>query len=128
MDSQTNPPTLQDLVARCALRDRRAFVGRYTATSAKLLRVALRRLKRRPWAEEVLQEAYLKIWNHASTYDANRGSPMTWMINIVRNQALDRRRRADRRDDFDAVPVDDDMPGDADGPAELAAMRADLAR
>jgi RNA polymerase sigma-70 factor, ECF subfamily len=129
MSSRSNPPTpLHDLIARCGLRDRAAFVALYQATSANLFGVALRILKRRPWAEEVLQEAYLKIWNHAPSYQAHRGAPMTWMINVVRNQALDLKRRADVRAEIDAVPVDEDMPGELETPGEAAATNADLAR
>src|SRR5688572_19472142 len=92
-----NANNLQDLIARCALRDQAAFVALYEATSANLYGIALRILKTRHWAEEVLQEGFVKIWQHARDYDQNRGAPMTWMINIIRNQALDLRRRADFR-------------------------------
>src|ERR1044072_784245 len=80
---------LQHLLGRCALRDRAAFVELYRATSAHLNGIALRILRNRQWAEEVLQDAYVKIWNHAADYEASRGTAMTWMINIVRNAALD---------------------------------------
>lgn len=119
---------LPDLLARCALRDRAAFAALYQTTSANLFGVALRILRTRHWAEEVLQEAFLKIWNHAPSYDPNRGAPMTWMINIVRNQALDLKRRADVRAEINAVPVDEDLPDRGDGPAQSAAENAELAR
>lgn len=51
--------------------------------------MALRMLKRRDWAEEVLQESFVSVWRFASRYDRSKGAPMTWLIRIVRNQALD---------------------------------------
>ena len=80
-------------VAQRALGDRAAFARLYQATSAKLYGVALRILRREDWAEEVLQECYVSIWNHAPEYDASRAAPMTWMTSIVRNRCLDWLRR-----------------------------------
>src|SRR3546814_17480087 len=84
---------LSQLLARCSLGDQAAFAGLYEATSAKLFGVALRILRREAWAEEALQEAYVKIWRHAESYNPPSGRPMTWMINVVRNQARARMRR-----------------------------------
>src|SRR3954469_21644392 len=95
--SRSGAQKLQHLLARCALRERASFVELYRLTSANLNGVALRILRNRQWAEEVLQEAYVRIWQHAGDYEAARGSAMTWMMNIVRNGALDLMRRADFR-------------------------------
>src|SRR3546814_7145609 len=70
---------LSQLLARCSLGDQAAFAGLYEATSAKLFGVALRILRREAWAEEAQQEAYVKIWRHAESYNPARGRPMTWM-------------------------------------------------
>ncbi len=125
-----DPPTasLQDLLARCAVRDRAAFVALYQATSANLFGVVLRILKKRHWAEEVLQEGFIKIWHHAGSYEPSRGAPMTWMMNIARNQALDLRRRAAFRAELDAAPVDDDLPAHSQDPEDETAVSADLLR
>ena len=84
---------LAGLLARCALRDQRAFADVYALTSAKLFGVALRILRRQDWAEEVLQECYVNIWNHAGDYAAAKSAPLTWMTSIVRNRCLDWLRR-----------------------------------
>ena len=84
---------LADLLGRSALRDQRAFADLYALTSAKLFGVALRILRRQDWAEEVLQECYVNIWNHAGDYAAARSAPLTWMTSIVRNRCLDWLRR-----------------------------------
>src|SRR5207245_8085405 len=69
--------------------DERAFRRLYRATSDALFGLALRMLKRRDWAEEVLQESFVSVWRHAARYDETKGAAMTWLIRIVRNQALD---------------------------------------
>lgn len=65
----------------------------YTITSANLFAVSLRILKDREQAEDCLQNAYIKIWKNAGSYDIAKARPMTWMNTIVRNQALDMLRR-----------------------------------
>ncbi len=86
---------LQSLLAACTLNDKRAFAQLYEMTSGKLYGVVLRILDREEWAQDCLQEAYVKIWNSAGSYRPYLAAPMTWMSSIVRNQALDllRRRR-----------------------------------
>lgn len=105
MSAEHAAPTLEQLLARCALGDRAALAVLYRASSAKLFGVLLRILKQPAWAEEALQETYLKAWRHASHYNAARGTPMTWLINIARNQAFDTLRRTEYRsgEDLDAI-------------------------
>ncbi len=50
-------------------------------------------LGRQDLAEEVLQEAFVRIWYNASRYEAHLAAPMTWMINITRNLAIDQLRK-----------------------------------
>lgn len=95
MNLPENPDAeqLSGMLARCALRDQRAFAALYQCCSAKLFAVAVRITRRRDWAEEVLQEAFVSIWNHAEGYSRAKSAPMTWMTAIVRNRALDLLRR-----------------------------------
>lgn len=93
-----NEDTLATLLSRCALGDQQAFERLYRATSSKLFAVALRILRRQDWAEEVLQEAFVNIWNHAPDYASEKAAPLTWMTHIVRNRALDWLRRPQRED------------------------------
>ena len=111
---------LSDLLARCALRDQRAFATLYQFSSAKLFAVAVRITRRRDWAEEVLQEAFVNIWNHAAGYNPAKSAPMTWMTAIVRNRALDWLRRPRE------VEIDEEheelmasIPDESPGPEEL---------
>jgi RNA polymerase sigma-70 factor (ECF subfamily) len=116
---------IEALIARVALRDRAAFGALYDATSAKLFGVCLRVLKDREVAEEVLQEAYVKIWNRADRYRVTGHSPMTWLITLARNTAIDRLRAA--LPETDAI---DDIPAIAapDPDGEARAIAADEAR
>jgi RNA polymerase sigma-70 factor (ECF subfamily) len=84
---------LQDLLAACARKDEAAFARLYQATAPKLFGVALRILKREDWAEEVIQDCFVSVWNHAGSYSAGLSAPLTWMTSIVRNRCLDWLRR-----------------------------------
>jgi len=80
---------LRPLLAQCALGNRQAFETLYRSVSPRLHGVALRFMGRADLAEEVLQEAFVRIWYNASRYEAHLAAPMTWMVNITRNLALD---------------------------------------
>lgn len=114
---------LAGLLARTALADQAAFGELYRRTSAQLFGVALRILRDRAAAEEILQEAYVSIWHHAGAYDAARSQPQTWLATIVRNRCLDQRRRRGpetvslTRDDGDDADID--LPADGPTPVEL---------
>jgi RNA polymerase sigma-70 factor (ECF subfamily) len=83
---------LRDVVLAVAGGDRAAFETLYRLTSAKLFGVCLRILGKRSDAEDVLQETYTTIWHKAGLYDAERASPITWLVMIARNKAIDRAR------------------------------------
>ena len=82
-----------ELVEAVRSGDVAAFEQLYRATSAKLYGIVVRLVGRRDLADDVLQEAYLRIWKHAARFDLTRGSPITWMVAIARNCALDEIRR-----------------------------------
>ena len=93
MAATTNPSSdLQQLLARVALGDRTAFRRLYDATAPSLFGVALRIVRQRDRAEEVLQDAFVNAWNRAAGYQAALSQPMTWLTAIVRNRALDELR------------------------------------
>jgi RNA polymerase sigma-70 factor (ECF subfamily) len=95
---------LAALLARSALGDRRAFEEVYRATHSKLFAVSLRIVRERQLAEEVLQDSFVAIWNHASDYAQAKSAPTTWMTAIVRNRSLDvLRRGAHETEDVDEV-------------------------
>jgi len=117
---------LHDLMARSALRDQKAFADLYRHTSAKLFGVAMRILRREDWAEEVLQESFVSIWNHADGYSSSKSAPMTWMTAIVRNRALDwlRRPNFEVADDNYEILLES-VADEADGPDLLLSKDRD---
>jgi RNA polymerase sigma-70 factor (ECF subfamily) len=89
---------LAELLAEVSRGDRQAFRKLYDRTSAKLFGVVLRIVRNRELADEVLQEAYVRIWQGASRFDPGSGRPMTWMISIARYAAIDTiRKRTDAK-------------------------------
>lgn len=92
---------LAELLSRAALRDRAAFAGLYEATRSKLFAVSLRIVRERAVAEEVLQDSFVSIWNHAGDYARAKSAPLTWMTAIVRNRSLDVVRRIREEPDVD---------------------------
>jgi len=99
---------LADCLARVALGDQQAFRQLYDATSAHLLGLAFEILHHRERAEEVLQECYMSVWNAAASYNRATARPMTWLINIVRNRAIDALRAQRSRQRIN-VPMDDSL-------------------
>ncbi len=84
---------LMRLLVRVAARDAQAFATLYRLTHAKIHGVVVRILRRDDAAGEALQDAYVRIWEHAAEYDPSKGSPLAWMATIARNRALDEVRR-----------------------------------
>jgi RNA polymerase sigma-70 factor, ECF subfamily len=83
---------LAEALIRTGRGDRSAFETVYKATSAKLFGVCLRIFPDRNEAEEALQDAYLTIWNKAASFESGRASPISWLVAVTRNRAIDRLR------------------------------------
>lgn len=81
------------LLAEIAAGDKSAFARLYGLTNRKLFGVALRILRTRPVAEDIVQEVYFRIWRNASSFDPNLASPIAWMASIVRHCAIDTLRK-----------------------------------
>ncbi len=88
---------LNELLIRSANRDASAFNQLYRLAAPRLYALCKRLMRDDELAEDVLQEGFVKIWNNAGVFAARRGSAMTWMTTIVRNQALDKLRMAKSR-------------------------------
>ena len=92
-----------------------AFRRLYELTAPLLLGVAQRVLGRRELAEEVLHDAFAKIWHTAAGFDPLAMQPVAWLTTIVRNRAIDVRASHDvsRVDSYHAA-IDDDPEGSLD--------------
>lgn len=106
------PQDITKLIVRVSMRDRAAFDLLYRETSPKLFGVCLRILKQRGEAEEALQEVFVKIWTKADRFAVSDLSPMSWLIAIARNHAIDviRARRPQSADLDAATSVSDPNP------------------
>jgi len=92
------PPDQEtSLVMQLQARDEKALSLLYDKYSAALYGVALKIVKREEIAEDVLQETFIKIWTSFPQYDSSKGRLFTWMLNICRNQAIDKIRSSSYR-------------------------------
>lgn len=73
----------------CARGDEQALRCIYDEESKRMLGIALRIVRQRQLAEDVLHDAFLSIWSKARSFDPTRGSARGWIYSIVRHQALD---------------------------------------
>jgi RNA polymerase sigma-70 factor (ECF subfamily) len=97
---------LEDLVRAMAGGDSAALSGVYEQTVAQVFAIALRLLRCKEDAEEVVCDVYTHAWQRAKTYDCGRGTVMAWLAVMARNRAVDRLRQ--RRD---VLSLDDDRHG-----------------
>lgn len=106
---------LETLLLRTAEGDQKAFATLYTRTAPRLFALCRKMLGRRSWAEEVLQEAYTRIWHNAGEFDHSKGTVLTWMLSVARYRCIDflRLRRVDERplDDTNWGQFSDSGPG-----------------
>jgi RNA polymerase sigma-70 factor (ECF subfamily) len=116
---------LATLLGRTALGERAAFAELYRATSAKLFAVSVRIVREHQLAEEVLQDSFVAIWNHASEYSRARSAPTTWMASIVRNRSLDLLRRGSREVEDVDESLASALVDESAAPAAEAGRRAE---
>jgi RNA polymerase sigma-70 factor, ECF subfamily len=104
---------LERLLLRMCDKDEAAFERLYVATRRKLFATVRVLVKRGHLAEEIVQEAYVRIWLNAGSYRRSQGTPMVWMITIARNLAIDIARRSTREvyaDDSIFTSIADESP------------------
>lgn len=107
---------LNRLLAQTSRGDQKAFSQLYDLTSPRLFGLCLRMLSDRQEAEEVMQEAFVTVWQRGTTFDPAKASAMTWLVTLVRNKSIDRLRQRqgaliDRNFEFDAMV--DEQPNPA---------------
>lgn len=121
-----DPEQLAALLAATAGGSQQAFRELYRASSPNLFALLQRMLKRRDWAEEALQDCYLKIWQKSESYEPRKGAPLTWLLTIARYRALDLLRM--RRPEVLESDVGEDGPdhlGQAPDPTQNPVARAE---
>lgn len=123
---------LAGLLARAARGDQHAFAAFYDGTIGYAQALA-RRMLQSADLEDTLADAYLQVWRKAASFDAQRGSAVTWLLLIVRSRALDvlRKPREEQLDEEQTL----ELPATDAGPPDLlettqenAALHAALAQ
>jgi RNA polymerase sigma-70 factor (ECF subfamily) len=112
-----------DLAAALAAGEVDALAQLYDRYGALAYSVSVRILGDPGKAEDVVQDAFLKLWNSAARFDGQRGSLRTWVITAVRNRSIDylRGRSAHERQERE-IPVDTEAQGTGSDPwREVAA-------
>ncbi len=118
---------LRTFLEGTARGDRVAFERLYVATRSKLYGVVLRILKRPDLTDEVIQETYLKIWGSAGSFDPTIASPITWMVTIARNRAIDLVRKRSEAS-LEEEPAAMDVAADTPNPLAAREVGEDLRR
>jgi RNA polymerase sigma-70 factor (ECF subfamily) len=113
-------------MARIAQRDRGAIETFYDRHAGRALGLAARILNDRAAGEEVVQEAFWRVWSRAASFDAQRAQPSSWLLSIVHHLAIDEVRRRQSRPplrDLDAENDDlQELPDESqDVPATVLA-------
>jgi RNA polymerase sigma factor (sigma-70 family) len=78
-----------ELVALLQQQDQKAFSYLYDNYAPALNGIIIRIVEDKILAEDILQEAFFKIWNNFSQYDTSKGRLFTWMLNLTRNLTID---------------------------------------
>jgi RNA polymerase sigma-70 factor (ECF subfamily) len=81
-----------DLISQIGQGDRQAFATLYDRHIRAAYALAYRLMGEKQAAEDVLQEAFLKLWRGAASYRAERGSVRAWLLSIVHNRGIDQLR------------------------------------
>jgi RNA polymerase sigma-70 factor (ECF subfamily) len=121
-----NSNTGVHLIQRVANQDREAFSQLYDRFSTVVFSLAMRMLRARSAAEDLLQEVFVQVWRQARGYSAERGSPEAWIINIARSRAIDKSHGI-RRIENSLVLTDDpawaESSDNAESPATVSESR-----
>jgi RNA polymerase sigma-70 factor (ECF subfamily) len=78
-----------DLISLVQTGDAEAFATLYDRHSRAAFSLAYRMMGERQAAEDLAQEAFLKVWRGAGSYRGGRGSVRTWILSIVHNRGVD---------------------------------------
>lgn len=107
----------------CARGDKHALRRLYEHDSSRLLGVALRIARDNAVAEDIVHDAFIKIWHGAGSFDPSRGSARGWVFSVTRHIALNRLRTQERE-----LPLSDahEPLAEADDSVEFAARAGQI--
>lgn len=105
LTADTTPFDYEAALLACARDERFAMRALYEREARWLLGVALRIVRDRELAEDVLHDAFLQVWQDASTYRPELGSARGWLYTVVRHRALKEVRHPGRMQALDPVDL-----------------------
>ncbi len=114
-----------ELVRRIGEGDTAAAGVLYDRHARALFPLALRIVRDRAEAEDVLHDAFVALAERASQYERDRGSVIAWLVTLVRNLSIDRTRRRDRRGALQREIIAFEPPNEVRNPEELTAAERD---
>ncbi|MEZ5035274.1 MAG: RNA polymerase sigma factor [Chitinophagaceae bacterium] len=94
------------LIQRLQNGDKEAFEELYDQYNAALYGIICKIVRSEEVSQDVLQDAFVKIWKHIHTYNPTKGSLFTWMLNIARNTAIDQLRKLKKENKVDIQTLD----------------------
>jgi RNA polymerase sigma factor (sigma-70 family) len=86
---QSNKYSEEELVFLLKKQDQQAFAYLYDNYAPALNGIIYKMVEEKGLAEDLLQEAFIKIWNNFSSYDNTKGRLFTWMLNLTKNLTID---------------------------------------
>lgn len=95
--------TDEAIMGRVARGDRAAFSLLYDRFSPPLFGLLKQMLSDEKDAEDVLQESFVYVWQHAAQFDRTKSKPFTWAVMIFRHKAIDRLRARGRRERLNEI-------------------------
>lgn len=128
-------PEEADLIARLRARDPDALAELYDRYGRVVFSLILRVVRDRATAEDLVQEAFLRVWNRVGAFDAQKGALGPWLLTVARNQALDYARSVEGRAWSTMMTADTERPslfceieGDILNSVQLDRLRVALAK
>lgn len=123
-----SPEADEVLIARIAAGDADAVGLLYDRYASTLLPLAIRIVRDRSEAEDVVHDAFVAVSDRADRYSIDRGSVVAWLVTLTRNLAIDRGRRRDRRGAIAREVIAHEPPPSTRDAEALTAAAADRAK
>lgn len=122
LSSPTREANWSVLLQRIADGDQSAVAELYDGTKTLIFGLALRILGERTTAEDVVVEVYTQVWKQAQKYDAQRGTPLAWLLTVTRSRAIDALRARQRVRSTEPLETAVDARADTPDPEEVSSL------